>query len=306
MILLWGLPADGPLQAVHSALERCRGNVFFLNQHELLAASIDMTFDASSGGTLTVGRQLVPLESLSAAYVRPYDPRRLPAMTRVGGGSDQWHRGIRFEERMNCWLEMTSARVINRPSAMASNNSKPYQLELLRSAGFAVPPTLVTTDAEAVESFIQTHGEVVYKSLSGIRSIVSRFAVAQRRRLADVANCPTQFQTYVPGVDVRVHVVGCQTYACEIRSEADDYRYAHHRNGSVVVEACRIPQNISERCVAMTESLGLLLAGFDFRRTSSDEYYCLEVNPSPGFTYYEQFTGQPIATAIARLLLHEA
>jgi hypothetical protein len=30
--------------------------------------------------------------------------------------------------------------------------------------------------------------------------------------------------------------------------------------------------------------------------------YFFEVNPSPGFTYFEDVTGQPIAAAVARLL----
>jgi hypothetical protein len=29
---------------------------------------------------------------------------------------------------------------------------------------------------------------------------------------------------------------------------------------------------------------------------------CFEVNPSPGFSYYEGHTGQPISAAIARYL----
>ena len=44
------------------------------------------------------------------------------------------------------------------------------------------------------------------------------------------------------------------------------------------------------------------LAALDLRRTPDGEWYCFEVNPSPGFTYYESNTGQPIAAAIAGLL----
>jgi hypothetical protein len=30
--------------------------------------------------------------------------------------------------------------------------------------------------------------------------------------------------------------------------------------------------------------------------------YCFEVNPSPGFSYYEANAGQPISTAVAEYL----
>ena len=39
------------------------------------------------------------------------------------------------------------------------------------------------------------------------------------------------------------------------------------------------------------------------RRTPADEWYCFEVNPSPGFTYFQAATQQPIAEAIADLLI---
>jgi hypothetical protein len=31
--------------------------------------------------------------------------------------------------------------------------------------------------------------------------------------------------------------------------------------------------------------------------------YCFEVNPNPGFSYFEAQTGQPIAQAVARYLM---
>ncbi|MER3479214.1 MAG: RimK domain-containing protein ATP-grasp, partial [Meiothermus sp.] len=33
-----------------------------------------------------------------------------------------------------------------------------------------------------------------------------------------------------------------------------------------------------------------------------DDWYCFEINPCPGFAYYEQHTGQPISAALAELL----
>ncbi len=49
--------------------------------------------------------------------------------------------------------------------------------------------------------------------------------------------------------------------------------------------------------------MGLHLAGIDLRHTPEDEWYCFEVNPSPAFPYYEQWTDQPIASTLAQLLI---
>jgi D-alanine-D-alanine ligase-like ATP-grasp enzyme len=43
-------------------------------------------------------------------------------------------------------------------------------------------------------------------------------------------------------------------------------------------------------------------AGLDLKVTPEGEVFCFEVNPSPGFSYFEQATGQPIARAVARHL----
>jgi hypothetical protein len=62
--------------------------------------------------------------------------------------------------------------VVNRVAGGMSNNSKPYQTLLLCRAGLRVPPTLVTNDAAAARTFYAAHGAVIYKSVSGVRSIV--------------------------------------------------------------------------------------------------------------------------------------
>jgi glutathione synthase/RimK-type ligase-like ATP-grasp enzyme len=211
--------------------------------------------------------------------------------------------GAAVEELLLLWLELTTARALNRPCKMASNNSKPYQMEILRAQGFAVPKTLITTDADEVRRFWTDSGAVIYKSISGVRSVVSRLADAHVERLAEVSWCPTQFQGYVPGRDHRVHVVGDDIFASEVISEADDYRYAAARGGSApTVRACSLPVAIQEQCIAVSRALELPLAGIDLRRAPDGRWFAFEVNPSPGFTYYEAQTGQPIADAIASYL----
>jgi hypothetical protein len=300
MILLWGLRAEKPLITVHGELQRLGAPTLLLDQHDVLACAVDLTVGPAVRGTLRTREGAFDLESITAAYLRPYESYRVPAVAREGPGSPAWRHALAFEDAVWCWTELTDALVVNRSQAMAANGSKPYQLEQIRRLGFAVPDTLVTTDPGKAQAFWERHGSIVYKSVSGVRSIVSRLRAEDRDRLADVAGCPTQFQQYVAGTDHRVHVVGHEVFPCEVVSAADDYRYpgAH----DVRLTACRLPREIEDRCRTVAAALQLPVAGIDLRRTPAGQWYCFEVNPSPAFSYYEDATGQPISAAVARLL----
>jgi glutathione synthase/RimK-type ligase-like ATP-grasp enzyme len=108
-----------------------------------------------------------------------------------------------------------------------ASSSKLYQQLQLSAFGFLTPRTLVTTVPEQAATFYQScRKRVVYKSVSGVRSIVRRLEDKDLPRLELVRNCPTQFQEVVDGVDIRVHVVGDDVFATELKSTASDYRYA--------------------------------------------------------------------------------
>jgi D-alanine-D-alanine ligase-like ATP-grasp enzyme len=115
-----------------------------------------------------------------------------------------------------------------------------------------------------------------------------------------VAFCPTQFQQYVPGTDTRVHVVGTEIFPCEIVCGATDYRYPGDEE--VELRACRLPPEVEERCFQLSSAMNLPVAGIDLRVTPDGEWYCLEVNPSPAYSYYQAHAGLPISAAVARLL----
>ena len=303
MILVWGVPGDEPIDAVCSALKRRSADFRLLDQRTAADMSTDFSIgsDGGLGGTIVYGDEEIDLDDVGAAYVRPMETRR--ACPEIGEDDPIFLRATAIDASLVSWADLARATMMNRPAAMASNNSKPYQLSLIAAAGFAVPDTLVTTDADAVARFYERHGCVIYKSVSGVRSIVSRLASIEPDSLQNVGNCPTQFQQYIPGSDVRVHVVGSSVIATEIVSSADDYRYAARAKARVAMAPVDLPAEFADRCRSLLRSLGLSLAGIDFRQTPDGKWYCLEANPSPGFTYFEAATGQPIAAAVADLLI---
>lgn len=300
LILLWGLATERPFEVMCEELGRQGLPTFLLDQRDVGEVEIELSVGAEVGGRLRVRGREVDLRSVTAAYVRPCDSRLLPAVSRAGPGSPLWLHATSLADALSTWCELTDALVVNRFSSMGSNGSKPYQLDLIRRQGFSVPDTLVTTDADAVRAFRERHGEVIYKSVSSVRSIVARLGPEQLARLEDVASCPTQFQQYVPGTDHRVHVVGREIFPCEIACAATDYRYPGDE--SVELRACRLPAEVEERCFRLAASMNLPVAGIDLRRTPDGEWFCLEVNPSPAYSYYQAHAGLPISEAVARLL----
>lgn len=312
MIVLWGLESDQPLAMVGAALGARGTPLFFLDQAAVCATRLaavgagadgaDAADGADGAGQLEVDGARLDLASVDGIYLRPFDTRRLPAVERLPEADPQRHAALCTDDALLGWCDSSPAQVLNRPSAMASNNSKPYQAALIRRAGFDIPDTLVTNELDALHGFLQRHPRVIYKSTSGVRSIVSSLGDDLPARAGSLAACPTQFQEFVSGVDYRVHVVGDRVFATEIRSDAEDYRYAARQGKSLSLRETVLPIEVAERAVRLTRQLGLVLGGVDLRHCPDGRWICFEVNPSPGFTFYENATGQPIAAAIADLL----
>jgi glutathione synthase/RimK-type ligase-like ATP-grasp enzyme len=303
MILLWGLPGDTPIAQVHCALKQLDQPVIFFDQRELLASELELRIANEIDGTLRIGRQAFELSDIDAVYMRLYGNDQLPALRDLDRNSASLVHANAVVEALTSWTELAPILVVNRSSAMASNGSKPYQMRLIHEHGFEIPDTVITTDPAVAQEFWEKHGIVIYKSISGVRSIVAKLTPQHAQRLALVRWCPTQFQQFIPGNDYRVHVVGDEVFTVEITSTADDYRYARRLGTTAELRPYVLPVEIAERCRSMTFSLGLEVAGIDLRRHPDGRWYCFEVNPSPAFSYYQDATGQPIDMAIAQLLI---
>jgi glutathione synthase/RimK-type ligase-like ATP-grasp enzyme len=106
----------------------------------------------------------------------------------------------------------------------------------------------------------------------------------------------------IPGDNIRVHTVGDRWFATRIRSPAVDYRYAHEEGLFINMEPATLPNAVASACLRVVRQFGLLFAGIDLKETPEGNYYCFEVNPSPGFIVYEQCGGQAISQALAEFL----
>jgi glutathione synthase/RimK-type ligase-like ATP-grasp enzyme len=303
VILLCGIPSESPLAMTAEALNRVRADYRVLNQRQVPDCSLAWHVEAGLvDGSLHLRGEKFRLADIRAVYLRLMDDQLLPELADEREGSPARRHARAFHDALYRWIEVAPGRIVNRSDPQGSNGSKPYQAQLIAQYGLSVPETLITNDPDAVLAFRRQHGAVIFKSMSGVRSIVRVLAEDDLDRLDQIGWCPVQFQALVPGTDVRVHVVDQDVHATKIISDKLDYRYARREGGRAELQATRLCSDIEEKCVALTRGLGLIFAGIDLKVTPAGEIFCFEVNPSPAFSFYEANTGQPIADSLARYL----
>jgi len=304
MILVSGILRDGMIELMCARLEHMGYEYLFLDELRF-PGQIDITWQVSAGaasGRISTPARRVSLDDITGVYVRYVQYHGENGREGVSEREGE----LLKSERQAVLLQLCNALpcvVVNRARASTSNDSKMYQQFLIRSCGLLTPRTLATTvPDEAMAFYERCGGKVIFKSLSGVRSIVRRLEPRDLLRLPLVENCPTQFQEVVEGVDIRVHTVGERIFATEMRSLASDYRYAARSGEALTAREIEIPPDVAASCIGLTKACGLTVAGIDLRQTPDGRYYCFEANPSPGFIFYERATGQPISEAVARLL----
>jgi hypothetical protein len=279
-VLVWGSASDPPVELVLGALAQHGADVALVDPRDARYHRLTASFeDGALTATLSIGGHDVPLARVTGAYLRPIEVRAVVPTSDSHGPTTTSEAGqpARFHQAM---------------------------VELTEALAFSTPDTLLTDDPDEVPRFVARYPSAVYKSASGVRSIVSSLSDTDPARLRMITWCPVQFQERVDGFDVRVHVVGERTFAARVISDALDYRYARRQVGTnAELETYAVPADVSEKCVRLAQRFGLPFAGIDLKFCPDGRVVCFEVNPSPGFSYYELATGLPIAAAVADELL---
>ena len=270
----------------------------------LRGADLDLTWvDGRPCGSISTNDWRIEFDELSGVYFRNVDLSESEEEGEKADGKGQAYPET--DARLAAVLNNLPCNVLNRPAATYSNRSKPYQALLIRRFGFKIPKTLVTNDPDAVASFfVECDEKLVFKSISGVRSTVRRMTKEDFGRLELLENCPAQFQEYVAGDNIRVHIIGERLFAVRIQCDAVDYRYAGEEGYALTMVPAVLPEDIAANCIRLTQELELVLSGIDLKETPSGECYCFEVNTSPAFLFYESPRRPVIADALAEFLTY--
>src|SRR5437016_2007620 len=217
MILLCGIPSEAPLAMVASELDGLGVAYRLFNQRTV--GRCRLSWEIAGGvidGVLELDDERHRLAEIAGVYLRLMDDRLLPELRGQPEGSAPRRHARAFHDALFRWSEVAPGRVVNRAEPQGSNSSKPYQAQLIAKYGFLVPETLITNDPDRVRAFQREHGTLIYKSMSGVRSVVEQLGEADLARLDQIRWCPVQFQAFIPGTNVRVHVIGGQAFSTEI------------------------------------------------------------------------------------------
>ncbi len=262
------------------------------------------TCSASIGGQVRTPSRTADLARVRAVYWRrptwpafshlgPDDSRFAAAQARFGLG------GSLYAMDYPLW--------VNHPLRIAAADYKPAQLALAQRLGLTVPPTLVTNDPAEAREFITGQGEVIFKPLrwtpytrDGVPVTGWAAPVSADEMDESVRATPHLFQARVDKVaDLRVLVVGRQTFAVRIESDLLDWRkdYSSH---TYTVE--HLPGQVNKALGHYLEFLGLATGSFDLAIDRAGNYWWLELNPNGQWGWLESATGLPMSAAFADLL----
>lgn len=306
MILLIGIPSEPPLKLAIEAAEKLNIPAVIFNQR--YAHTYDMVLEYVNNkfyGCLQIDGKEYNLDEFTGVYVRMMDYNYLPEIkSKVFNyiGNQKALKSISIQQQLLLWLDGTKSFIANRPLDMLSNMSKPYQTQIIAQSGLLIPPTLITNNLAQLNSYKNTNKNLIFKSISSVRSIVKDLNITYTPQLKNLQFLATQFQKKLEGENIRVHVVGNQTFATKVLSEVTDYRYSAHEGKETLLTIEQLPHQIIKACLKSSLLLNLPLCGIDLFRTPQNKYYCFEVNPSPAYSYYQQNTGQDIASALVKLL----
>lgn len=289
-VLILTQPFDVTADGVVEELDRRGVPVFRCNPGDFPR---DLTLVADLGVGWTGGLHLpdrqVRLDEIGCAWYR-----RPTAFEFPGGLNTEEHRWAQHEARRAVGGILAALpRWLNHPCDIARSEYKPVQLQMARTVGLTVPPTLITNDAEAARRFAKEHDQIVYKPLSsaGVSEESCYKLVYANRLTADditdtVSVTAHLFQRWVEkAYEVRLTVV-------DWRTDYDNLRYT-------VVD---VPGDVRDHVRGLLDLLILRFAALDFVVTPSGEWVFLEANPNGQFAWLQDATGVPIAAAIADAL----
>ncbi|MCP4402810.1 MAG: alpha-L-glutamate ligase [bacterium] len=215
-----------------------------------------------------------------------------------------------YEAFTGMWKSL-DAFWINNPAYDDAAHRKVYQLRVAQEVGLRIPHTLITSCPKTARSFVEAQGinSTIYKSFTATKQQwrETRLLKADELTLIDnVRFAPVIFQEYIPAqYDVRITVVGEKIFAAAIHSQETSYKVDMRMDiSNARIVPTELPQPVKMHLHTLMSCLGLVYGAIDMRLTPDSEYVFLEINPAGQWLFIEEETQQPIAAALAQLMVN--
>lgn len=187
-------------------------------------------------------------------------------------------------------------RCLNRAS-FASVPNKPHALCIARELGLAIPRTVVTNNADAARSLGES---AIAKPVAGgdvTRHLADALSIA--RADGPVLAAPALVQELLHQPEVRLYVVGDETFAFEVKSAHLDYRVSTDVDLTFIGPG---PEPIATQVRGVARRLGLDFAAADLKSRPDGSLVFLEINSAPMFARFDAVANGALTAALARWL----
>lgn len=308
MILVVSYAGEDHTTAVVDHLEAAGREVVRLDLGDFPSrAGLSIELDADDERhVVTTGGTEVDLRRARAGWWRRLRPYTLDDALSASG-----ERAFALSETTQAvggMLDALPCAWVNPRAADEAAHRKPYPLSVARQLGIPVPRTLVTNRPADARAFVEALGlgRVVFKSLlaSWDWRETRMVEAADLDRLDSVRFAPVIFQEYVPGVDLRVTIVGRRVFAAEMDATRTSYPVdVRVVVGESQVRPVVLPPEVVDGLLALMDRLGLVYGAVDLRRDAEGRHVFLEVNPAGLWLFAERLTGLPITQAVVDTLL---
>jgi glutathione synthase/RimK-type ligase-like ATP-grasp enzyme len=254
--------------------------------------------DTQAGSVYLATGTRLQISEIHSVYWRSFNGVYVPELP------DEHQQSIAFNDAfglMRTFLQAPSIRWVNGWQAYEFHKENPRQLAVVSNLGVTIPKTLVSNDPDLITEFVNTLDRAIFKPVYGgahAKLITPEFLAPERLKLA-LKLAPIALQEFIAGTNIRTYVIGDRVYSAEIRTGEIDFR----DDVDAQIILIELPPEIEKMSIAIARSLMLEWTAIDWRRNNDGEYYFLEANPSPMFTYFEDKIGYPLTEELVNLLI---
>jgi hypothetical protein len=276
VIVAIGLDVDETFARFVSEASRLSIPIKIVNLRSAVEGSWIIELPPQKAAVLCNGDETTHLQPDDAFFCRLIDlSPRLPDFDTVR----VWQS---FLAALRLWLEHVPGAVVNRGRAGVHNGSKPLHESILRDLGFCLPESITSSNRRDLLDFVRD-GPAISKTVCGIRADTIMVSDADFENFQSESG-PVHLQRFVAGTDARFHVIGDAVIAQRVSNASVDYR---REGGISAMERFEAPAALRDSLIQGSRSLGLRLAGWDFKIDDAGCFWCLEANPMPGYAPYD-------------------
>ena len=292
---------------------------FYRFNTEELGVSVSILIDFDEEKYIVFDKVLnleIDLKGFSAVYYRRPEIPKFD-ITNLSTGEKDFLRSELLYSLEGIYKLLQNAYWISPLYSIREAENKIFQLELAKSLGFQIPPSLITTIPKKAEDFYDKHDRncIIKPIKTGLIEDANEPKVVFTSKLQDfnqnsnrIQSFPTYFQKVIEKkADIRVTVVGDAIFPALIHSQEVVESQIDWRKSEIPLKYSRIdlPTDLRNMCILLLKSLKLRFGAIDFILDKNGEYVFLEINPNGQWAWIERQLEYDISGTIVKLLVNE-